>query len=173
MAAAWQTVEGLTPELAQEILRKSSSGMPIARAARTCGVSPQRWARWRKFAEQGRAPFEAFFARAQEEESSLVSKALVVVHDALQGETPDPKLACWVLERQMPAEFNPTTRATLKSAMAGLVNALRSEFANEPQIMRRVMTAMRRAQDVDSDEAEVANTTPATLDEDADAAPTH
>ena len=153
----WRTSFGLTPELARDIIRKATNGMPIAKAAKSLGVTPQRWNHWRKLGDAGTAPFAQFFERAQKIESSLVEKALAVVHEGLEikEDVPlDTKLACWVLERQMPQEFHPNTRAVLKSTLNGLVIALRGEFINEPQIMQRVMTAMKRAQEIEPEDAE-------------------
>jgi hypothetical protein len=172
--AQWVTRCGLTQELARQIIEKSSKGVPLARAARSLGVTPARWVTWRRLADQGDSPFAQFFERAQRAESILVDKALDVIEAGLDVDNPaglDTKLACWVIERQMPQEFHPNTRAVLKATLNGLVVALRSEFANEPQLMQRIMTAMTRAQEIDADESETI--TQDSVLADIDAATTH
>jgi hypothetical protein len=166
-------VDGLTPELADAIFLAASRGMRLPKAARSCGVSTFKWSRWRRFAEEGRAPFAEFMAEGQRREASLIDRALQVVERSLDSEIPDAKLACWLMERLAPETYSVNVRATLKSTLMGLTNALRSEFRDQPEIMQRILTAMRRAQDADSEDIESTSAAATIPEVDEDSAATH
>lgn len=141
-----RTQKPITPELIDRMCQVIRAGGNVEEAALTAGISPAHFFRWQASVRQKPTPTAREFLEALDSAKRARSLRLKLRYQSLAKD--DPKALQWWLERDpiTREEFKPPKVTILvEEELTHAVDALEAEFASEPEVLDRILSAIARA----------------------------